>query len=714
MLLLFTANAQSNFAIYIKDKKTKEPLIGAVTNIPGTQIGNVADINGLAILMNAPGGRLPVHCKLQGYTEHTDTFSFPANAGDTAVIYLDAADNEMEEVVVSSTRSSRTVQDIPTRIELIGLEELDEKANMKPGDLRMLLGESTGIQTLQTSATSGNTGIRIQGLDGRYTQILKNGFPLYAGFSGGLGLLQTPPLDLKRVEIIKGASSTLYGGGAIAGLINLISKTPSKEKELRFLVNATSAKGGDFDAYYGQRYGKAGVTLYAAYNTNEPYTPDSIVFTAIPKFKRYSINPRLFLYPDEKTEITLGVNMAFETRLGGDIYYIRGERDSAHSYFEQNKTSRVSTEASLVRHFTPTSNLTIKNSFAYFNRVINAPGYTFDGNQNSTFTEVSYAATKKKHEWVAGVNVFSDIFKEIKLTPTPSRNYHLNTFGAFVQNTWDITDQIILESGLRTDYVMEYGLAVLPRVSVLYKLNSKLSSRVGGGLGYKAPTIFTEESERIIYRNLMPISPDSNKLEHSVGVNGDINYKTTFAHNKITFSINQLFFYTRLDNPLILSTNNGGFYHFQTLPPHIDAKGAETNIKIGYGNFKLFLGYTFTHSHIHKDQYYAETPLTPQHHTNSVLMYEVENKWKIGLEAYYYSTQHLSDITVGRDYWLCGFMAERLWKQVSLYINFENMLDSRQTRFGSIYTGSITQPVFRDIYAPLDGFVINGGIKLHF
>jgi outer membrane receptor for ferrienterochelin and colicins len=115
----------------------------------------------------------------------------------------------LDEIVISSTRSSRTIKDIPTRIEFIAGEELEEKGNMKAGDIRMLLSESTGIQTQQTSATSANASIRIQGLDGRYTQILKDGFPLFSGAASGLGLLQTPPLDLKQVEIIKGSSSTL-------------------------------------------------------------------------------------------------------------------------------------------------------------------------------------------------------------------------------------------------------------------------------------------------------------------------------------------------------------------------------------------------------------------------------------------------------------------------------------------------------------------------
>jgi outer membrane receptor for ferrienterochelin and colicins len=83
----------------------------------------------------------------------------------------------------------------------------------------------------------------------------------------------------------------------------------------------------------------------------------------------------------------------------------------------------------------------------------------------------------------------------------------------------------------------------------------------------------------------------------------------------------------------------------------------------------------------------------------------------IGAEAYYFSTQQLNDGTIGRGYWLGGFMAEKIWERFSLFINFENRTDMQQTKFGAIYTGSITDPNFKDIYAPLDGLVVNGGIK---
>ena len=703
--------AQNIFTAVIKDADSKEPLIGATAVLAGTSKGAKADDKGVVTITGIPNGRHAVTISFLGYQERTDTFSFPFT-GDTPVIFLEHAGEEMEEVVISSTRSNRSIQNIPTRVEFIAGEELEEKGNMKPGDIRMMLNESTGIQTQQVSATSANSSIRIQGLDGRYTQILKDGFPLYAGFSGGLGLLQTPPLDLKQVEVIKGSASTLYGGGAIAGLVNLISKVPTEERELRFLVNGTSAGGLDINGFYGQRFDKVGLTVFASRNSNRAYDPSNTGFTAIPKFERYVINPKLFVYFSPKTKMNLGVNFITEDRTGGDILYIKGRGDSTHSYYEKNKSNRFSTQFSFDHEFSEGNTLTVKNSVNSFKRKISVPDYVFDGQQWSSYTEATYSRQRENMDWVAGINVYTDNFKEQQTDTIPRRNYDQNTLGAFVQNTWKANNWLQLETGLRGDYVIDYGFVLLPRLSALFKISPKLSSRLGGSLGYKTPTIFTEETERIQYKSVLPISPDANKLERSYGVNFDLNYKTSLFDDKVSFSINQLFFYTRINDPLLLNSTAGNLYRLENVSGFIDTKGWETNVKFGYGDFKLFVGYTFTDAQLNDNGIKKANPLTAKHRLNNVLMYEMEEKWKIGLEAYYYSKQALSDGTMGKSYWICGFMAERLWERFSLFVNFENFLNTRQTRFDSIYTGTVTHPVFRDIYAPLDGFVVNGGLKL--
>lgn len=705
-----TAQGQNKFKTVVKDSETNEPIAGVTAKIEVLNLVSVSDPNGFITFENVPDGAHTISFFIDGYKEHTQSFQMPF-IGELLEISLESEAEEMDEIIVTSTRGTRTISNIPTRVEFIAGEELEEKANMKPGDIRMMLNESTGIQTQQTSATSGNSSIRIQGLDGRYTQILKDGFPVYSGASSGLGLLQTPPLDLKQVEIIKGSASTLYGGGAIAGLVNLISKTPTKERELRFLLNGTSALGLDINGFYSQRFNKIGLTVFASHDRNAPYDPVDIGLTAIPKFERFNFNPKIFVYFNENTKLDFGVNAVFEDRIGGDIDYINDESGHPDSYFEKNKTRRLSTQFVITHKFNEKELLTVRNSFNNFSRAINIPDYTFDGLQNSTFSEITYSYNGNVSEWVTGANLYTDNFSEKEITSFPLRNYSQITYGAFVQNTVKAKEWLDIETGLRGDYFIDYGFSLLPRISALFKISNKLTSRLGGGLGYKTPTIFTEESERIQYRNVLPINSDFNTLEKSYGVNFDVNYKTNISE-EILLSFNQLFFYTNVNNPLILTPVPNEIYQFVNVDGYLDTKGTETNIKLGYKDFKLFLGYTYTDASIDNNGIKSQNPLTAKHRLNNVLMYEVEDKWKAGLEAYYYSPQKLNDGSTGRDYWIFGFMIEKLWENFSIYANFENFTDTRQTKFGSIYSGPITDPVFKDIYAPLDGFVVNAGIKI--
>jgi len=703
-LCAINSNSQNIVVIKVIDAESTEAIINASVTGKGFRIGAVTDTLGVAKLV-FPTGLNELFVSHVAYEGKKIPFTVPVT--DTMIIELEP--QEEEEVVIQSTRSSRTIRDIPTRVEFIAGEELDEKANMKPGDIRMVLTESTGIQTQQTSATSANSSIRIQGLDGRYTQLLKDGFPLYAGMSSGLGLLQTPPLDMKQFEVIKGSASTLYGGGAIAGLVNLISNTPTQGRELKFHLDATSAGGLNTSGFYGEKYGKTGMTVFASRNSNAPYDPADIGLTAIPKFERYTINPKFFAYFNGRTTLSAGVNITYEDRTGGDIDYIKKNKPSG--FYENNNTDRYSSQVKLEYLFNNRNHLTIKNSFSRFQRVITSPGYVFNGTQDASFSELAYVSTREKMEWITGVNLVTDNFKERQLTAIPHRDYKQLTAGVFLQNNWKLSEQFHLETGIRGDNVKDYGFVLLPRVSALIRFSPKLSSRIGGGLGYKTPSVFTEESERLQYRDVLPIDDNVNKLEKSYGINADINYKTKFADGEVSFSINHLFFYTRITDPLLLQPT-GGVYRFNNVNGHFDSRGMETNVKLGYADFKLFLGYTFTQANLHQGNIETENFLTPRHRLNSVLMYEVEEKWKLGLEAYYFSKQQLSDGTTGRSYWITGFMAEKLWEKFSVYVNFENFLDARQTRYESIYTGSITNPLFRDIYAPLDGFVVNGGIKL--
>lgn len=708
MGILCAANtySQHTLKLSIKNSSDKTPSAGASAIITSIKKATIADSSGIAVFTNMAPGAYTITVSHVGLEEQEVVVTVPQPADAPFEVLLQEKEEEEEEVIITATRTSRSIRDIPTRVETISGEELTEKGNMKPGDIRMMLNESTGIQTQQTSATSYNSSIRIQGLDGRYTQLLKDGFPLYAGFSGGLSLMQIAPLDLKQVEVIKGSSSTLYGGGAIAGLVNLVSKTPTDKRELSFIANATSVRGSDLSGFYSQRFKHVGVTVFGSRNTGSAYDPADIGLTAIPKFERYTINPRLFIYGN-RTNANVGFSYITEDRIGGSIDYIK---NGTAGYFEKNNTDRFTTQADVQHKLNDNSSINVKTSYSRFSRLITIPTYIFEGVQQSSYSELNFNTRTEKAFWIAGVNFLTDDFQEQKHNATELRDYHYNTFGVFVQNTWTPAPGFSLETGLRGDYVKEYGFELLPRISAMLKITSNFTARLGGGLGYKTPTVFNEEAEKIQFKNIMPINGNTANNERSVGGNLDFNYKTTIVGG-LALAVNQLFFYTRLNKPLVLTASGSSDYQFVNATGFIDTKGMETNLRFTYHDFKLFIGYTYAdvNSHFNNKSWF---PLTAKHRLNNVLMYEKEEKLKIGLEAYYFSSQKLSDGATGKSYWICGLMAEKLWEKFSLFINFENIFDTRQTRFDTIYTGSITDPVFRDIYAPVDGFVVNGGIKV--
>ncbi|MEJ7586074.1 MAG: carboxypeptidase-like regulatory domain-containing protein [Ferruginibacter sp.] len=200
-IFMYSAHGQNTFQTIIKVSQTKEPLPAVSIFLQPANTGTASDSTGFAILSNIPAGRQVIVFTHSGYKEVTKRFTFPLPNADTIEILMETSDEELNEVIVQSTRTSRTITNTPTRIETIDGEELDEKNNMRPANVSMLLHESTGLQVQQTSATSGNASIRVQGLDGRYTQLLKDGYPNFGNFASGLSILKFHHLTLSKLKL---------------------------------------------------------------------------------------------------------------------------------------------------------------------------------------------------------------------------------------------------------------------------------------------------------------------------------------------------------------------------------------------------------------------------------------------------------------------------------------------------------------------------------
>ncbi len=705
----FSIHAQTNkIQLVVTSQSTNEQLIGATVYFEKLEKGTTTNSEGVATFTDIPEGQHPITISYLGYETIKTTITSP-NTTILAFV-LKPNDHELEEVILQASRSTRTIQKIPTRIELIGAEELGEKAVMNPSNISMVLRESTGIQMQQTSLSSGNTNIRIQGLDGRYTQLLRDGFPLYGGFSSGLSILQIPPLDLQQFEIIKGSSSTLYGGGAIAGLVNMVSKTPHSEPTLDIMLTQTQALGSTANVFYSKRKKKFGLTLYGSGHYQKAYDPEDDNFSNLPQTRSIALNPKIFYYPSNEATLWFGINGTYDERIGGDIIKIEKGINGIHQYTEENNSKRLSTQAVYTNQLDTISSLVFKNSIAFFDRNLTLPSLTFSGKQLNTFTEASYQRKAKNIDWIFGTNIYSVNFDE---TPTDfvERDQKDATFGLFANSIYDISRNWILETGLRTDYAKGWGFFPLPRVSLLYKNPSGFSSRIGGGLGYKIPDIFTEEAESFNFDTILPINNSLLKPERSYGGNFDINYQT-YLFNTVTFSVNQLFYATAIEHSLLLNTTSDRFLIFENAPEIILSKGTETNIKFTYEDFKWFLSYAFVDTRLNYLPDNPQKPLTARHNGGSVIMYE-STKWRIGFETFYTGKQVLSNGTKTPDYTLIGLFLMHNFKWGSPFVNFENITDRRQSRYSPLIPSSTNAaPDFPEIYAPTEGFILSLGVLI--
>ena len=707
LLLPLFVNAQYKFTAFIRDSQTNETLIGSTAALKGSTSGSSADQDGKIEIKNIPGGKQIIVFSYIGYEKLELLYKFPlADSLLGKTILLKSKSSELGGVIVTSTRINSRIEDIPIRVEVIGSQEVSEEVNIKPTNISKLLLESPSIQAQQTSAVNGNVSIRLQGLDGKYTQILKDGFPLYGGFAQGLSIVQIPPLDLKQVEIIKGSSSSLYGSDAIAGIINLISKQPKEKRELTFLVNQTSLLGTDVNGYFSQRRHKSGFSLQTANNSQKAQDVNKDGFSDIPASQTFTVAPTFYYYIDSTTTLRFGLNGTIDTRKGGDMYVLRNQSGTLHKYFEENISNRLSSQLKFDKQFKKDKSLTIKNSISYFNRSINHVASSFKGTQKSSFTEAAFSFKTAKHQFVTGINFITEIFSEDPTRSHLKRDYSYNTSGFFLQDDWKPTRKLAVQTGIRADIQNQFGYFVLPRLAVMYKFSNNFYVRAGSGFGYQVPGIFSTASDLTDINDIQPLAPGV-KAEKSIGWNLDFNYKTSLGDDaSITF--NQSFFATQIKYPLVLDT-----FQFVNKRKPVSTTGFESNVRYQLDEFQVFMAYSFVDARRQYDDSQSFVPLTPKHKVNIDVIYEDEENYSVAIEGFYISSMFRDLDSKTREYFTFGLIAQKHFKYLSMIINCENIFDTRQTRFENIIIPPVESPAFRQVYAPLDGRSFNVALRIN-
>ncbi|AIZ63268.1 hypothetical protein PK28_05410 [Hymenobacter sp. DG25B] len=711
LLTSLAAQAQHPVRVVVRDSLTHLPLPGVSMAVAGTGLGTTSNEQGLATLANVPGEAVELTFVLLSYHTKTLTIQLPQPAGPPPTVVLGPGNLELAEVVVTSTRTNSRIEDLPTRVEVLGAEEMEEEGSIKPGNIASLLGDVAGMQVQPTSATTGNADLRIQGLQGKYTQLLRDGLPLFGGYAGSFGILQLPPLDLQQVEIIKGASSTLYGGGAIAGMINLISKEPRLGRpERQVLANVSTLQESNLNGFFAARSPRRGYTLFVGATRQQAVDVNGDGFSDVPRLRSLTLHPRLFFYPaNGHGKLVVGYTGLYETRRGGDMQVLRGQPDDQHQFFINNTSWRHTVDGRYEHTADDGRQLTLKSSLSYFSRDARTSTTGLHAGQLSYYAEGSYLHRAGSHALVLGANITGESFRPHQPALLLLRAYDYVTPGLFMQDDWQLAPAFTLQTGLRVDYHNHYGLFVLPRMSGLLKLGRHFSSRVGGGLGYKAPSFFVNELDERDFARVLPFAPGV-RAEQAAGAGWDVNYQAVVGEGEeaLTLTVNQSFFLTRISHPLLLDSDaRTGFLNFSNSPQPFLTRGFETYVRLKQDETELYLGYVFTDARKPNDTVNPYLSLIARHKVAAVGTVELSSHWRVGLEASYIGHQHLDDGRRTPGYFIAAALLRYATGPLALVLNAENLLDYRQTRREAVMLDDLRNPTFRQLWAPLEGRVIN-------
>ena len=625
-----------------------------------------------------------------------------------AQVNADNAEEAETEIVVQATRTGRRLQDDPIRVEVINREEIEEKLLMRPGNIAMLVSETPGVRVQTTSPALGAANVRIQGLKGRYTQILADGLPLYGGQTPSIGMLQIPPTDLGQVEIIKGAASALYGPSALGGVINLVSRRPASETQGELLFNATSRDGQDVTGYVATPLSSVfSASLTAGYDRQSRQDLNDDGWADMPGYERFTVRPRLFVDAADGTKALLTFGAMAEQRDGGTM---PGANAPDGSPFAQTLRSRrydLGLTAETPLENIGTLHLRASGVTQSHRHVF---GDTVENDRHRTaFAEASIGGKAGATTWLAGAAVQLDDYRSKAFS---AFDYSYTVPALFVQGELELADRLTLAGSLRWDVHSDYGSHVSPRLSALYR-PGPWTIRASLGRGFYAPTPFVEETEANGLARLLPYG----KLKAEIADSGSID----FGYASGPFEANLSLFASNIDDAQQLQMVDADHVTLINADGITRTRGAEVLLRYRWQALSL----TGSYVHVAASEPDPDgpgrriVPLTPRDSAGLVGMWEKEGRGRFGIEAYYTGRQSVDENpyrTRSKPYVQLGAMGELILGKVSLFLNAENLLNVRQTKYDPLLlprraaTGAWTV----DAWAPTDGFVLNGGVRIRF
>ena len=638
---------------HIIDKATNEHIPYVTISVKGTTIGTVADATGHFTLRNLPDTEFTLVAEFLGYKSVEVVIPAKHDKSIDLSITLEEQSMSMDDVVVSATRNETNKRNTATIVNVTSHKIFDNTASTN-------LAESVRFQPgLRVENTCGNCGavqLRINGLEGQYSQVLLDSSPIFSSLAGVYGLEQLPVAMIERVEVIRGGGSALFGSNAIGGVVNIITKEPlrnslslshttsiSKDSALE---NNTSINGSFVSDDH-----RAGVYIFGMAKDRDAIDFNDDGFTDVLKMESQTLGFRGYYKTSAYSKLTAEYHHISEYRRGGDNINLPPHmaeiaEDVRHkinggslrwSYFSPDTRHNVDIYTS--------AQAIARNSYYGTGKDPNAYGLT------------------KDLTWVSGAQ-YSYMFEKCLFMPaqlTVGAEYSYNdlndhsigfdrsilqtvrTAGVYLQNEWQSEKVNFVVGGRLDKHSMMENVIFSPRANLRYSPIEDIGLRVSYSSGYRAPQAFDEDLHIDAVNNqssIIELDPNLRpEYSHSLSASADL------YHNFGTLQANLLVegFYTILDDVFALAKTgeNEAGYIIQTRYNAAGAKvkGLTTELKLGIPNiFELQMGYTFQRSRYDEPEEWSESVeaerrmfRTPDHYGYFTATADITHNFKASL-----------------------------------------------------------------------------------
>ena len=516
---------------HVRDASTMKFLPHILVKVKGTHITAMTDVTGHYMLKNLPVGDLEIEVSIMGYETQVHKITTTPDGTFPSDFEMEPAVINLNDVVVSATRNVTKRRLAPTLVNV-----LDEKIfnRTQSSFLSQALKFQPGLRVEDNCQNCGFSQVRINGLDGPYSQILVDSRPVFSALAGVYGLEQIPTNMIERIEIMRGGGSALFGSSAIAGVINIITKEPaspsaSLSHEIRGIGGlSTFENTSNINATYVTDNNRMGFSVFGQIHHRSPYDYDKDGYSEMPKLHGNNVGLRTFFHLSDCSKLTAELHNTREFRRGGDRFDY--EPHDAHvaeqlrhnnltgsinyTFFSKDEHHRLNAFASFMKvkresyygggaktveqllekagdattPFTPDDALELKKRMASYGRtngLTNVFGLQYSCNIDKLLFMPS--------ELTLGLEYNGDRLKDKSGFRSEAIDQNAHTTSGYIQNEWKTERWSFLVGGRLDKHSLVRHVIVSPRANVRFNPTKDIVLRANYSSGFRAPQIFDED-----------------------------------------------------------------------------------------------------------------------------------------------------------------------------------------------------------------------------